>query len=254
MLDRIIIPKETLQVTEYFGANPSGRASKDQPMICNGCEEYRLLAPLCRVWYDYTLLGRGNAVHPNTTRILGIDPGSRLCGWGIVDRNGNKIQHVDNGVFMLVSAGELPARLGFLMESIQDLLERYKPDSVAVEGVFQHRNARIALILGHARGVALAACAQRGLRVSEYSPPQVKKALTGSGRSSKEQMQQMVALRLNLRDVPQEDAADAVAVAVCHAQHNHLSNTAPLLQKTPSKRSVKAGLKALALAQERNRK
>jgi crossover junction endodeoxyribonuclease RuvC len=216
--------------------------------------EYGLLSPLCRVWSHYTLLLRGAALHPNPTRILGVDPGSRLCGWGIIDRNGTKIHHVDNGVFMLVSEGELPARLGLLMASLQDLLERYKPDSVAVEGVFQHRNARSALVLGHARGVALAVCAQRGLQVSEYSPLQVKKALTGSGRASKEQMQQMVALRLSLQDVPQEDAADAVAVAVCHAQHSHLASAAPLLKKTPSKRNAKAALRALAMAQERNRK
>ena len=190
----------------------------------------------------------------NSTRVLGIDPGSRLCGWGIVERSGSQITHVNNGVFVLEKRGELPARLGYLLQCMEDLLEEYRPDEIAAEGVFQHRNARSALVLGHARGVALAAAARRGLSVQEYTPMQVKKALTGSGRAGKAQMQQMIALRMGLTDVPQSDAADAVAVAVCHAQHLGLALN-PQLTAIPkrSKRSAKAALEALVIAQQRKR-
>ena len=189
-----------------------------------------------------------------STRVLGIDPGSRLCGWGIVERSGSRITHVNNGVFVLEGRGDLPTRLGYLLECMDTLLDEYQPDAIAAEGVFQHRNARSALILGHARGVAIAAAARRGLSVEEYTPMQVKKALTGSGRAGKAQMQQMIALRMGLADVPQTDAADAVAVAVCHAQHLGLELN-PQLTALPkrSKRSAKAALEALVLAQQRNR-
>ncbi len=188
-------------------------------------------------------------------RVLGIDPGSRLCGWGIVDRDGSKITHVDNGVFVLEPKGALPARLGYLLESLETLLDKYQPDVLGAESVFQHRNARSALVLGQARGVALAAAARRGLAVHEYTPMQVKKALTGSGRAGKEQMQQMIALRMGLKEVPQVDAADAVAVAVCHAQHiGMIANPALTAVPRRSKKSAKAALEALALAQERSRR
>ena len=182
-------------------------------------------------------------------RILGIDPGSRLCGWGLVSCQGSKIQHVDNGVFVLTGVEALPERLALLMQELEDVLERYRPDAVAVEGVFQHRNARSALILGQARGVALATCSVRGLTVTEYSPLQVKKSVTGTGRANKAQIQQMIALRLGLKSVPQEDAADAVAVAICHAQMLHAPQIPAIKAKKKSKRTRDAAL--LALARER---
>jgi len=182
-------------------------------------------------------------------RILGIDPGSRLCGWGLVSSQGPKIEHIDNGVFVLTAVESLPDRLGLLMQSLEDVLERYRPKAVAVEGVFQHRNARSALILGHARGVAIATCAVRGLDVAEYSPLQIKKSVTGTGRASKDQIQQMIALRLGLKSIPQEDAADAVAAAICHAQMLNAPSIPTIKTKKRSKKSMDAAL--LAIARER---
>ena len=152
------------------------------------------------------------------SRILGIDPGSRLCGWGVVDCEGVQITHVDNGVVVLDAKQPLEARLGALLDAVEAVLSRHRPTVVAVEGVFQHRNPRSALILGQARGVVLAASARAGLTIHDYTPQQVKKAVCGSGRADKGQVQKMVSLRLGLPDLPQEDAADAVAVAICHAQ------------------------------------
>ncbi len=187
-------------------------------------------------------------------RILGIDPGSRLCGWGVVERSGSRVNHVDNGVIVLHSLGELPLRLAFLLSEIERLVEQFEPESVAVEGVFQHKNARSALVLGHARGVALAACARKGLPVAEYSPTQIKKSVAGHGRASKIQMQTMITMRMGLKDAPQEDAADAVAAALCHAQHAVHGINPTLLQPKRSRKSAQAGLAALVREQERKRR
>ena len=190
-------------------------------------------------------------------RILGIDPGTRLCGWGLVDVTGGKLQHVDNGVFVLGDTTPLAERLGLLLSGLEELFAKYEPNQAAVEGIFQHRNARSALILGHARGVALASIARSGVPVHEYSPQQVKKAVTGSGRASKEQVQQMVGRRLGLEETPQEDAADAVAVALCHGQHLNQQGpqTTPIpRKKRGGKKKAAAALEALVLAQQRGRK
>ena len=187
--------------------------------------------------------------------ILGVDPGSRYCGWGVVARVGSQIDHVDNGVICLEQHGPLPSRLGILLTELLQIIDTYRPSFLGIEGVFQHRNARSALVLGHARGVAIAAAASRGIEVQEYAPMQVKKGLTGSGRAKKAQMQQMVGLRMGLSDVPQEDAADALAVAICHAQHLGLPPTAEILMPAKrSKRSADAALMALVRAQEENRR
>jgi len=186
--------------------------------------------------------------------ILGIDPGSRLCGWGIIQRSGSRLLHIDNGVFVLHSRGDLSRRLGFLLDEIERVLDGYQPDVVAVEGVFQHRNARSALVLGHARGVALGACARRGLDVAEYSATQVKKSVAGNGRASKQQMQDMITMRMGLKDAPQEDAADAVAVAMCHAQHLIRGINPMLHPPKKSKKNARAALAALVREQERRRR
>ena len=180
------------------------------------------------------------------SRILGIDPGSRLCGWGVVDCEGVQITHVDNGVVVLDAKQPLEARLGALLDAVEAVLSRHRPTVVAVEGVFQHRNPRSALILGQARGVVLAASARAGLTIHDYTPQQVKKAVCGSGRADKGQVQKMVSLRLGLPDLPQEDAADAVAVAICHAQS--LAFRGPESVERPSirRRSKRAQDDALA--------
>ena len=192
-----------------------------------------------------------------THRILGIDPGTRFCGWGVIDRRGSAIDHVDNGVVVLTPYGPLHERLGHLLSRLTDIVETYQPNAVAVEGIFQHKNARSALILGHARGVALAVASSHKLPVYEYAARQVKKALAGTGNANKDQIQRMVSLRMGLNDTPQEDAADAIAVAVCHAQSMSLNApgmpTAIPVGAKRGRKASRAALAALALEQQRNR-
>lgn len=186
------------------------------------------------------------------TRVLGIDPGTRLCGWGVVARNGSTVVHVDNGVVVLDAKAPLAARLAVLMTRLDGIISTYRPALAAVETVFHNRNARSALTLGHARGVALAVAAHRGLGIHEYTPQQIKKAVTGSGRAGKEQVQQMITMQLGLADPPQADAADAVAAALCHA--HHLALGMPTMQLPPKpkggRRKAQAALEALVARQQ----
>jgi crossover junction endodeoxyribonuclease RuvC len=152
--------------------------------------------------------------------ILGIDPGSRITGWAAVGREGRRLSRVDSGTFGLHAEGELSARLGLLLDRIEQLLARVTPDAVAVEDIFTHRNARSALALGQARGVVLAAAGRRALRVFAYPPATVKHAVCGHGRAEKQQVQRMVQVLLALPSVVAEDESDAMAIAICHAlQH-----------------------------------
>ncbi len=190
----------------------------------------------------------------DAVRVLGVDPGTRLCGWGVVARSGSRVTHVDNGVVVLDEKAPLAARLAVLMTRLDGLIETYRPRLAAVETVFHNRNARSALTLGHARGVALAVAAHRGLEIHEYTPQQIKKAVTGGGRASKEQVQQMITMQLELGDPPQADAADAVAAALCHAHHLALGMPSVQLPPKPKggRRRARAGLEAL-VAQQRAR-
>jgi crossover junction endodeoxyribonuclease RuvC len=150
------------------------------------------------------------------TRILGIDPGSRKTGFGIIEINGRKIQHVINGR-LLVGDGNFPNRLKQIFEGLTDIIERYQPDMMAVEKVFLHKNADSALKLGQARGAAICAGVSQNLTVHEYSATQIKKAVVGNGHAKKDQVQYMMSVILSLSEVPEEDAADALACAITHA-------------------------------------
>jgi crossover junction endodeoxyribonuclease RuvC len=149
--------------------------------------------------------------------VLGIDPGSRRCGFGVVAREGKQLRVVESGV---LAPGELamPVRLGRILEGLDALIGRTRPDEVSVEAVFSGASARSALVLGQARGVALAVAARAGLPVFEYAPAAVKLAFTGNGRADKEQM--LRTARLLLGAAPElSDEADALALAVCHLAH-----------------------------------
>ncbi|MBW2413445.1 MAG: crossover junction endodeoxyribonuclease RuvC [Deltaproteobacteria bacterium] len=148
-------------------------------------------------------------------RILGVDPGTRATGYGLVDLDGSRLRRVAGGVIRPAS-GPLGHRLAAIQARLAAVIEEFGPDSTAVEGVFAARNVRSALTLGHARGVALAALAAAGLEIGEYSPSQVKRAVTGHGAAAKPQVQQMVQRLLGLADAPPADEADALAVAICH--------------------------------------
>jgi crossover junction endodeoxyribonuclease RuvC len=147
-------------------------------------------------------------------RLIGVDPGSHKTGWGIIEVAGNKVTHVDNGVLFLDDDRSLTIRLVDLCQRLRDVLVRYQPDAAAVEDVFVQRGARSALILGQARGAALATLGLHGLRVTSIPTSQVKLRVAGRGRADKDQVAEMVRALLSLPEVPFEDAADALAVAI----------------------------------------
>jgi crossover junction endodeoxyribonuclease RuvC len=150
--------------------------------------------------------------------VLGIDPGTARTGYGIVAREGGRLQVVDFGCFETVPDRPLEARLMLIHEAITLLIEEHRPEALGVERVFFNRNAQTAFAVGQARGVVLLAAAQHGLPIHEFGPHEVKMAVTGYGRASKAQVQRMVQALLGLADLPRpDDAADALAVAVCAA-------------------------------------
>jgi len=153
-------------------------------------------------------------------KILGIDPGSRITGYGVIEKQGNRLRHVDNGAIATASETPLALRLLEIHRGLEQVIATYQPEAMAVEQVFLAKNALSALKLGHARGVALVCGVNAGLPVFEYSALQVKSAVVGYGRAAKGQVQQMVKALLNLPEIAQEDASDALAVAICHA-HSH---------------------------------
>ena len=148
-------------------------------------------------------------------RILGVDPGTRATGYGLVDLEGSRLSRVAGGVIR-PGEGPLGQRLAGIQARLAAVIEEFSPDCTAVEGVFASRNARSALTLGHARGVALAVLAASGLEPGEYSPAQVKLAVVGHGSAAKSQVQRMVQRLLGLVELPPADEADALAVAICH--------------------------------------
>ena len=152
------------------------------------------------------------------TLILGIDPGSRITGYGVIRDTGRGCEYVASGCIR-TGTGELPERLNAVFAGISEIIQTYQPETMGIEQVFMARNADSALKLGQARGAAIVAGAQAGLAVSEYSATQVKSAIAGSGRAAKEQVQMMVMHLLKLTKKPQIDASDALAIALCHAHH-----------------------------------
>lgn len=156
------------------------------------------------------------ASRPPMIRILGIDPGSRVTGYGVVDVQRHRVQHIVEGCIRLGNAS-IETRLVTIFDTLSALIVEYRPDEAAIEKVFMSRNADSALKLGHARGVAMLAASKAGLGVTEYSPTTIKQAVVGRGHADKEQVQHMVRALLALERVPQADAADALAAAICHA-------------------------------------
>ncbi len=156
-------------------------------------------------------------------RILGIDPGSNATGYGVVDRVDRGLIYVDHGVLRPPRGAELALRLAFLHEAISDVIARYRPECGAVEKVFLASNPSSALVLGQARGVALAALAGANLPVKEIAAREVKKGVVGTGAASKSQVQEMVVRLLALDKKPQSDAADALAIAICEAHRGPLA-------------------------------
>ncbi|MFQ5488646.1 MAG: crossover junction endodeoxyribonuclease RuvC [Gammaproteobacteria bacterium] len=163
------------------------------------------------------------------TRILGIDPGSRLTGFGVIDVAGQRLSYVASGCIR-IGDGALARRLQVIHEGVTELVATYRPGETVIENVFMQRNAAAALKLGQARGAAICALAGGGLPVHEYTPAQIKQAVVGKGNAAKVQVQHMVQALLGLAATPPADAADALACAICHSHFRRMGEhlAAPL--------------------------
>ncbi len=155
-------------------------------------------------------------------RILGIDPGTRLCGYGVIEAggaSGARPRYVECGVLQLTEGLELAKRLQQLWHDLREVVAELRPQELALESIFHGKNAQSALRLGYARGVVMLLAMESDLVLAEYPPATVKRAVAGHGRASKEEVQRMVGWQCGLRKALAADAADALAVALCHAQH-----------------------------------
>jgi crossover junction endodeoxyribonuclease RuvC len=152
-------------------------------------------------------------------RLLGIDPGLRFTGWGVIEVEGNRLRHVEDGVIATDGSDSVPDRLKSLHDALSGLLLRLRPDEAAIEETYVNRNGAATLKLGYARGVALLAPALAGVPVTEYGAKSVKMAVVGTGGADKTQVEQMVKRLLPGASIRRADAADALAVAICHAHH-----------------------------------
>mgnify|MGYP001024227363 CR=1 FL=1 len=149
--------------------------------------------------------------------IMGIDPGFAITGYGIVKYEGNRFIPMDFGAIITKSSMKLPKRLSLLYNQLGEIIKKFKPEAISIEELFFNKNIKTALTVGHGRGVAVLAAAESGVDVFEYTPLQVKQAVVGYGRAEKTQVQQMVRVLLGLSDIPKpDDAADALAIAICH--------------------------------------
>ncbi len=158
-------------------------------------------------------------------RVLGIDPGTLTMGYGVIEAGDDEVALIDYGALSNPARSPIGERLSYLYEELLKIICRYQPDVVAVEQPFVAKNARSALAIGRAQAIAILAAANKGIAIYEYTPAQVKQRVTNYGASSKEQIQEMVRLQLGLSEVPQpSDAADALAVAICHLHQVNLDN------------------------------
>ena len=174
---------------------------------------------------------------PTAMRVLGIDPGTRFLGWGVVERNGTRITHVAHGVIRAREQLSLAERLVIIERELDAVVAAHSVHSASIESLFFHKDAQAAAKLGHARGVALLVCARAGLEVFEYPPARVKRAIAGNGRAEKTQVAQMVRAMLRLPEVPQADAADALAISLTHLQR------APFLSQIQDASGTRSGLR-----------
>lgn len=154
--------------------------------------------------------------------ILGIDPGSRSTGYGIIRKEGPHIHHIDNGLIKLNEKEPLTNRLVVLFKEVQKIVKTFSPEILALENIFYSKNIQSTLKLGHARGSIIVATGLMGLKIFEYTPLAVKQAITGYGGATKEQVQKMVKALLKLPQIAEENASDALAAAICHAHSSKL--------------------------------
>lgn len=160
---------------------------------------------------------------PERVRILGVDTSLRCTGLAVVESEGTSVRFVDCRPIRNPARLTLPECLVNIAETLERYIDEFAPDEVAMEGIFFCKNARTSLVLGHARGVVVATCARRSLPMAEYPPARVKQAVTGTGRATKDQMQRMMQRVFGLPQLPQEDSADALAIALAHAHSRRLA-------------------------------
>ncbi len=186
-------------------------------------------------------------------RVLGIDPGTVVTGWGLVEERGAKLTHIASGVIRV--RGVLPTRLARIYEEVRRLLEQFSPACVSLEKSFVGTNVQTAFRLGEARGVILAAAAQNQIAIHEYSPAEVKVAVAGAGRASKDQVQTMVARLLGIERIEFADEADAIATAICHLHRARFATQVDLRdvrgRRSPSSRSAWTRLAAARTSRSR---
>lgn len=156
--------------------------------------------------------------------ILGIDPGSRITGYGLLEKKGSQIKHLDNGAIFCGHAPTFADRLVLLFQKIQALITEFHPEVISLEKIFIAKNVSSTLKLGHARGAIMVATSLTGAQIAEYTPLEIKQAVVGYGRASKEQVQKMVKTLLNLPQIAEENASDALAVALCHAYSEKMNH------------------------------
>lgn len=164
-------------------------------------------------------------------KTLGVDPGSVVTGYGVVEGAGHKLTHITSGFLKVVSRPSFPERLGAIYQGLTEIITEYSPDVMAIESLFFSKNVKSAILLGHARGVAILAGVNAGLEIHEYSPLEIKQSVVGYGRADKGQVQEMIRILLSLKQAPESNTADALAVAICHL------NTARSLSRFRSKGS-----------------
>ena len=148
--------------------------------------------------------------------VLGIDPGSRYTGYGVVKSDGSRVYHIAGGTIKTDPKLEFPERLKTIYDGLVKVIQEYSPDECSIENIFYCKNVKSALKLGHTRGVVMIAAANFGLSVHEYYPTEIKQAVAGYGRASKEQVSAMVKIILNLKKIDRSDTSDALAAAICH--------------------------------------
>jgi len=177
-------------------------------------------------------------------RVLGLDPGSRRTGIGVVERNGNAYRCLHHGFAGAAAKDPLAARLHTIATQVGDVIDALAPDCIVVEEAFYHENVRSTLVLGHVRGALLLTAVSRGIEIAEYTPREIKMSVTGNGGATKEQVSFMVRRILNLRGALQADAADALAVAMCH--HHRVRRAAPARAASAAARKLAALLERRA--------
>lgn len=170
-------------------------------------------------------------------RVIGIDPGSRACGYGVIENNGNEFKYIDSGSIVPPKDCELPERLEIIYSNLIGIISKYNPAIMSIEEVFFAKNPKSAIKLGQARGVAVLAAATKKLEVNEYSPTQIKLAITGKGRANKSEIQKMLTYILGIKEFESLDQSDALAIAICHFNLSRFEGINGVALKTKKRRN-----------------